>query len=250
MANQFIGFPVPRARIAEMIEDEAAPIDHHADHENGGSDEVDCTGLTGAGGLTLPWDDIYLNEVIESKNCFASFVGSSGVITETSSGIRIYSGADLNSYARLYKLADCKHPALAWAKKRTFVADVDFQFNDFGDSELFFGTGCTGSARHIGFKVVNGVLYGTCYEAAESSIQLTGGAHDPLYADKYTLKFSYDGAASVKFYVDGVERGEITTNIPAGTQHASYIVYVYCKTHTAGTMGALDMSRYSFYQEA
>ncbi|GAH85805.1 unnamed protein product, partial [marine sediment metagenome] len=74
MANLFIGFPVPRARIADMIEGSAPPTlhapqhesggtdeveflkltdhAHKSEHESGGDDEIDCTDLAGAGGLS------------------------------------------------------------------------------------------------------------------------------------------------------------------------------------------------------
>jgi len=77
MGNQFIGFPVPRARIADMIAGSAPPKIHHTGHETGGDDEIDCTGLAGAGGVTLPFDDINIVETIQSKNCINQFVGAS-----------------------------------------------------------------------------------------------------------------------------------------------------------------------------
>ncbi|GAH23253.1 unnamed protein product, partial [marine sediment metagenome] len=40
MGNLFIGFPVPRAKIAEMIEGSAPPIIHHDRHEAAGDDEI------------------------------------------------------------------------------------------------------------------------------------------------------------------------------------------------------------------
>ena len=40
MANLFIGFPVPRAKIAEMIEGSAPPLEHIANHLPGGTDEL------------------------------------------------------------------------------------------------------------------------------------------------------------------------------------------------------------------
>lgn len=44
MANLFFGFPVPRAKIADMISSEAAPIDHVADHLPDGSDPIVAPG--------------------------------------------------------------------------------------------------------------------------------------------------------------------------------------------------------------
>ncbi|MBA7603605.1 hypothetical protein ES703_10719 [subsurface metagenome] len=40
MANLFIGFPVPRAKIATMIEEAAPPLEHVANHEPDGSDPI------------------------------------------------------------------------------------------------------------------------------------------------------------------------------------------------------------------
>lgn len=40
MSNFFIGFPVARAKIADMISSEAAPLDHASDHFPSGSDPI------------------------------------------------------------------------------------------------------------------------------------------------------------------------------------------------------------------
>ena len=40
MANLFIGFPVPRAKIATMIEEAAPPLEHAQNHEPDGSDPI------------------------------------------------------------------------------------------------------------------------------------------------------------------------------------------------------------------
>lgn len=40
MGNLFIGFPVPRARIADMIEGAAPPLEHFENHEPDGSDPI------------------------------------------------------------------------------------------------------------------------------------------------------------------------------------------------------------------
>jgi len=45
MGNLFLGFPVARSKIADMIRGSASPIEHHARHESGGDDEIDISGL-------------------------------------------------------------------------------------------------------------------------------------------------------------------------------------------------------------
>ena len=53
MGNLFIGFPVPRAKIATMIEEAAPPLEHYANHEPDGSDP-----------LVLP-GDISQNQILQ-----------------------------------------------------------------------------------------------------------------------------------------------------------------------------------------
>jgi len=250
MGNSFIGFPVPRAKIADMITGEAAPKEHHGDHESGGDDEVDCTGLAGAGGGSLPFDDINLVETIQGKNCLYQYTGASGVISAESDGVKADTGTTINSYAEIFKLLYPCQPALTWPKKRTVTLNVDFSFSDGGNDEFWMVSGERGNNRHIGFKVINQILYGTCYQAAESVVALSGGANPGFNYQAYSLKFIYDGAASVKFYVDGVLRGEITTNIPTGSSDANRLFNLYVKNLTEYWHAAVSINSYSFYQEA
>jgi len=250
MGNLFIGFPVPRAKIADMIATAAPPTLHHADHEDGGKDEIDVTGLEGGGGLTLPWDDIYFNEILQSKNCLYSSVGTSGVISEAGDGVTIDTGTDVNSHAAVYKYLAFVSPALTWPKARTLIINVDFSGSDGGNDGFLLVCGRRANYKHIGFKVVSQVMYGTCYNGSESTVQLTGGAKPAFSYGEYSLKFVYDGAASVKFYLNGVERGEITTNIPSASSYANRPFDIYCETLTEGWHAAIRLNSYSFYQGA
>ena len=250
MGNMFLGFPVPRAKIADMIATDAPPTLHKENHEAGGKDELDCTGLVGAGGITLPFDDINLVETVEAKNCLYQYTGASGVISEAGNGVRADTGTTINSHAELIKLLYPLYPALTWPKKRTLALNVDFSWSDGGNDEFWLVSGERGNNRHIGFKVISQVLYGTCYQAAESVVALSGGANPAFAYQAYSLKFVYDGANSVKFYVDGVLRGEITTNIPTGSTDANRLWNLYVKTLTAGWHAAIDINSYSFYQGA
>jgi hypothetical protein len=94
------------------------------------------------------------------------------------------------------------------------------------------------------------VLYGTCYKYAESVIALTGGANPSFVYSGYSLKFVSDGANSVKFYVDGALRGEITTNLPSGTSYANRLFNLRAKTLLAGSHADIRFSSFMFYQEA
>jgi len=93
-------------------------------------------------------------------------------------------------------------------------------------------------------------MYGTCYNTAESVVAITGGANPGFNYQAYSLKFVYDGANSVKFYIDGILRGEITTNIPTGSGEASRMWDLYVKTLLSPWHAAIIIHNYTFYQEA
>ena len=61
MANLFIGFPVPRAKIADMIEGAAPPLDHATQHEYGGDDAIDPTDQNSLVTLPFPLAGFFLD---------------------------------------------------------------------------------------------------------------------------------------------------------------------------------------------
>lgn len=268
MANMFLGFPVPRAKIADMIAGAAPPKEHAPWHEPDGSDPLilpadiaagqiikwDGSKFVGvdepSGGITLPLDDIYINSKVQAKNCLYQIVTGSGAITEHGDGVYVGTGTTQDSSAELRNLLYPFYPALTWSKKRTVILNVDFGFSAGANDELWLVSGQYGNAKHIGFKVISQVLYGTCYEAAETEVALTGGANPNFFYTYYSLKFVYDGASSVKFYVNSVLRGEITTNIPSGLSYADRPFDLYVKMFEEGYHSDVAISSYTFYQEA
>ncbi|GAH76346.1 unnamed protein product, partial [marine sediment metagenome] len=124
MGNLFIGFPVPRAKIAEMIETAAPPIIHadrheatgddeiaflnlhdrlHASrHESGGDDEIT---IDGAGIATL-YDDLgfHYKTFFPTLDGFLVTESGDGVVDRTHEMLEVCTGEATGSYANIKKI--------------------------------------------------------------------------------------------------------------------------------------------------
>jgi len=228
LGNLFLGFPVARAKIADMISTSAPPALHHAQHENGGSDEIDATGLTGAGGGALFPLDIYLfTAPLESLSGYNQTVNGSASIVLAGDGITLDTGATANSEAYLDKQNYVSTTISAWSKSRQFEAHCYISSDTSKTGTFWLISGNKSSSRHIGFKILNGVLYGSVGNgSAETTTALqTLGAS--AFTAQRTLKAVFTATVDCKFYVDGVLLGTITTGLPTGTTSANQLFFAY-----------------------
>jgi len=143
-------------------------------------------------------------------------VTGSGTISWTDILVRVATGTTAGSVARVWKAA---YPLIDWDdRRRTFAAKV--YFLDVGDMYLHLVHGgisdpaaSANTRRHIGFKVVGDVLYGTVGDGtAESTLTietLTAGVGRLLEAVLFP-------GVEARFWVGGVDRGALTTNLPSG----------------------------------
>ena len=250
MGNSFIGFPVPRAKIADMITGSAPPIIHHEDHESGGDDEVDCTGLAGAGGITLPWSDLYWEMIFLSIDGFYTSDGGEGTVSVMEDGVCLHSGNAAGSYAALRKVIGHTWTPLTWDKKRQirFALYICSDTDNIGDFYL-----CSGDAptdRLIGFLARAGVLYGiTRSNGAETLVEVrTLGLSD--YRGNLALEVKFYPGERCDFYVDGVLEGTSSENLPAGTSDAREIISLKVENLTTADRKYMTIAMFSFWQGA
>jgi hypothetical protein len=86
------------------------------------------------------------------------------------------------------------------------------------------------TSQHFGFRIVDGLVYATNAESSETAestgVTLSTGA-------QFTrLKAVFTVGTDIKYYVDGVLKNTITTNLPS-TNNSQYIYYAI-KTTAAG----------------
>jgi hypothetical protein len=226
----FLGFPVPRARIADMISTDAPPTLHNENHESGGKDEMDCTGLVGAGGIAFPFDDIYFTSFFEGSDGYEpSFVGT-GYNGASGWGLYLCTGGTVNSQAKCYKTAYQINPALTWDKKRQI--DIHTYCESMADktAKIWIITGNKDTARHIGFYIYDGILYGSVGNgASHTTVELeTLGA--AAWSFTKSCRAKWTPGSKAEFYVDGVKLGEITSGLPSGATNAEQILYMKIET--------------------
>ena len=249
MANLFLGFPVPRAKIADMIASDAPPSLHKTQHQDGGSDEMDVTGLVGAGGLTLPWDDLYFHLLFEGLTGYSQGVIGTGEIVCDANGLSLYSNATAGSYAYLEKYPNYLYPIFNWEKITRFKTRAFFYSKVSATSLYWVVVGGRDTAKHVGFKVVNGVLYGTVADGTtESTLALeTLGAG--AYTQTRTLEAILTPGSNCEFFVNGVSKGTIATNLPTGTNEAETMIDLYVGNPGVAEGKDLYVGFWSFYQK-
>jgi len=250
MANLFIGFPVPRAKIADMITGEAAPKDHHADHEDGGSDEVDCTGLEGAGGISFPYGGLLAQFLFTSIDGFYQDNSGTGVITLDDSTLYFTSGLNADSKARLEKSPAYLIPRQNYDKNSELKTQIRFHSYTSATGNFVAVLGYDETYKHIGFKVLAGKLYGTVGNgSAETTVELQtlgAGAYDVTR----DLKAVLTAGSKCEFFVDGTKVDEITTGLPTGEVSAATLLVLEASNPGVAEEKRMYLSIWNIWQEA
>jgi len=216
MGNSFIGFPVPRAKIADMIAGAAPPIIHHTDHETGGGDEVDCTGLAGAGGITLPVDDFLYNAGFESLNGFYHATTGGGNISLDYLSVQLYTAGGIGDRVRLKRAPTYSSVTLSWDRNRSFSTEVAFSADVPANTRIVIGTGDLWSDKGFGFVVENGIFKAVSQVGATKEEHTIEDWSGGSFYNVRKLKVHKTGANEIMFYVDGSLVYTATETIPSG----------------------------------
>ena len=153
-------------------------------------------------------------------------VSGSGSFGWHSHYVLSWTGTTSGSYAQLYKAAYGLSNASSWDKKRFFGVLVYFYTYTAQNIHIVTGycpnTGAANTERHIGFKLINGTLYGT---VADGTTEATLSIETITAEGFRRLECIFDPSIpECRFYVDGVDKGAITTNLPTGV-YSDYMLY-------------------------
>ena len=252
MGNLFLGFPVPRAKIADMIAEDAPPALHKTQHQDGGTDEIDVTGLTGAGGMANLYADenLFFQTFHDSLDNITSSLTGTAALEFWQGDIYMYTGSTASSVASAMRRSTLAVPVPSWAKDRKFKTKVEIYSDTDNVGTVWIVSGDIGNARHVGFKVVNGVLYGTVANgSAESTVTietLGAGWYDAIRI----LEVVFTSGVKAEFFVDGVSKGTITTNLPTGTTTADFLYKLYLTNGAGAKNIELTVGKLKLYQAA
>ena len=151
----------------------------------------------------------------------------SGTVSWYDNYVGLDTGTTSDSTVKTYKRFYGFNNTYSWDKKRVFGAEV--YFSSYTNQVVWIVSGwitditaSSATDRHIGFKLVNDTLYGTVADGTtEATLTL-----ETLSSDAHrTLEYVYTPGSEVRFYVDGVDKGAITTNLPSGTINALYALF-------------------------
>lgn len=222
MGNMFLGFPVPRAKIAEMIEGYAAP--------------------------RFPYENTIFHTLFESLAGFSTSTVGDATIVLHHDYVTLVIGGTLNDFANLIKDPDYPHLPNSWDKPRAMKARLHIDLTAGVIATIGIGPGNLPTENGIGFGVSNGSLIAmSCsagdLETHEIADWTTPAEHDVL------LSWDYNPPAYPQFYMDGELVYTATTRKPTGTDYANYWLNILLVNSEAGHAVTVHISEYMFHQK-
>lgn len=205
--------------------------------------------LTAQGSGTDPsWEyflrGFFWHMTFESGDRYSTYTTGSGNVDFTSEDdfVKVKTGATILSAATLWKDVAYGREVLTWDKYRRIRTHMGF--GAITNQSIWFICGSTGTTRHIGFKVLDNVLYGTVANgSSESTLEI-----ETLSAiGSRQLEIVFKPGVECRFYVEGVDKGAITTNLPSGTSKAATLMCVKI-SNTAALEKITDVADWEFYQ--
>ena len=139
---------------------------------------------------------------------------------------------------------------MEWSKKRRFKAGVYFDVLTGYTAHVM--QGIEGTSNHFGFKIIDGVIYGSC--ADETTEALTPALYTlPHQAIFMVLEAVLTPNKKVDFYItpeDGKRAyyGSLNTNLPQGTTSSGALLWVSITTNE-NVAKELKISQFMFLQE-
>lgn len=249
MGNSFIGFPVPRARIADMIAGLAPPSDHKTQHQDGGDDELDLTGMAGAGGEGFPLRGLWLDDFnLDHARYFKTYTGS-GELTRSYDKLILKTGDTNPSTAELYRIIRQPIPTLTWEKKRHLLFQCYLDVDNRENMNIYVYLGNRSGSNYIGFRLRSSELTTRNRSSGGSEWSIVKEWTNGFIGEDIVLEAISFPGEKVEFWVNGVLEKTETANVPSGTVDANYMFYLYLSNDSSPNNVQLDFSHIQFFQE-
>lgn len=270
MGNLFIGFPVPRAKIAEMIEGYAPPVLHADRHEESGNDEISYLELLNrkhasrhesggddeitidAAGIATLYDDLgfHFKTFFPTLDEFVTGQAGTGSFTHTPDKISLATGSTTSSWAKVLKNTAYQLPLLTY-DKNIFIR-FRCVFNIFPDvnPNSYIITSDATNHKHIGVSMYNNKLAysihtGTSrYQGEIISCAGTGTEYDKIVDIKF-----YTGD-KVEYWIDGILEHTQSTDLPTGAFYDENFLRVAVSNSNTTRDITLVLSMLELYQPA
>jgi len=249
MGNLFIGFPVPRAKIADMISGAAPPLIHHEDHEKDGDDEMDCTDLVGAGGGGELFRGIWLDDWDADATIWRKAYTGTAELGRSYETLSLKTNDDGDATGTIYRKTAQSIPTLTWANKRHFLFQCYLDCDSDSIPLMRFCTGNRASTRYFGFDIVAGALRGVNRGGGDSTeIEIKTFAGGFIGEDILLEAILFPGV-KIEYWVNGVLEQTSSTNLPTGTTNANYMLYLQVDNDGNASNVEMDFNHIQVYQE-
>ena len=189
--------------------------------------------------------DFHWFTFFESIDGFQDASTGTGAPTVDYNGLNLSTGATSGSECYLIK-GTTTLKLFTWSKSRS-IKTVVTSLNTANSPEIFVTTGCINTAtdNHFGFQIIGADLYG---HNGNGSIASQTNLTDRFSSGvPRTLEAIFDPGVDIKYYVDGVLRATVTTNLPTGTDLSWEVFNGYIKNATAADRGTV-ISMFDFWQ--
>ena len=250
MGNSFIGFPVPRAKIADMITGTAPPAIHATQHETGGSDVLDGTKIPGAGGVTLPFSDYFYNTRFDSIDGIRQSASGGGSLALNYQQLEIECNGVNNAFAQIEKTPNFPCVQLSWDKNREFKTQVNFKSAVVANTIMVVGTGYLHNNTGFGFTCIDGIFKAVSQVGAVQEEFIIEDWSAAPFSEDRRLRAHKTGANEIKFYVDDVLVYTATTTIPSGTSYNEKVMYMFVWNNGESGQTWIRLSDFTIWQEA
>ncbi len=248
MGNSFIGFPVPRARIADMIAGSAPPSEHKSQHQDGGTDEMDLTGLIGAGGEGFPLRGLWIDDFsLDHPRYYTSFTGG-GELTRSYNKLTLRSTTFRPSDAEIYGIIRQPVPALTWDKKRHLLFQCYLDIDDRSNMYIWIAFGNASGDNYIGFQLWDSDLITMNRNAGGTRQTVVTTWTDGFIGEDIVLEAIHFPGEKVEFWVNRVLVHTETSRVPAGTTDAEYTFYLYVGNNNTENNVQMDFSHIQVFQ--
>lgn len=198
MANLFLGFPVSKAKFAEVAGAVASAFDFTK---------------------TILWFNSF-----DTLDGFDPTVAGTGTITFDFDRVTLSTGANALSSALIGKALENPIGPLTWAKKRNLkLRPYVLVANDATPVIQIFTGNVLAAGLGMGFIFERTKVRAFLRNAAGIEYaDLVTGLVCP-WANTYTLEVIWTPGVKAEFYIDGVLKGTLTTRLPTGTTDANQL---------------------------
>jgi len=202
MPNTFLGFPVSRARVADIA---LTTLDNQG----------------GGGGF------IAISQVPEYPASYFQTVTGTGSVSQDTEGIWLRTNNTLGGTSRLRRGMQPVAGLMDWDHQREFSILADLRAETSKNGLYWAVMGDWAGSLHVGFRIQAGKLYAawrgsSVYNSQEIQTLGTGA-----WSTVKHLKAILFPATKIEFYVDGVLVYTATTDLPTGTTAAEMVLDAY-----------------------